>query len=37
MYHSSDMERIVNQAGLKVERMVDNLGHGHSIMICEKK
>lgn len=37
MYHSSDMERIVNKAGLKVEKMVDNLGHGHSIMICEKQ
>lgn len=37
MYHSSDMERIVNASGLEVERIVDNLGHGHSIMICKKK
>lgn len=36
MYHSSDMERLVNKAGMAVERIVDNLGHGHSIMICKK-
>lgn len=35
MYHSSDMERIVNRAGLEVEQIHDNLGHGHSIMICK--
>ena len=36
MYHSDDMERIVNKAGLKVERLHDGLGHGHSIMVCKK-
>lgn len=37
MYHSDDMERCVNNAGLEVERIVDGLGLGHSIMICRKR
>lgn len=34
MYHSECMERLVNQAGMKVETIYDNLGQGHSIMVC---
>lgn len=37
MYHSDDMGRLVRKSGLEVERVVDNLGHGHSIMICKKQ
>ncbi len=37
MYHSEDMARIVEASGLEVEEIVDNLGHGHSIMICRKR
>lgn len=37
MYHSDDMTRCVNNAGLEVEDIVDGLGLGHSIMICRKK
>lgn len=37
MYHSDDMERCVNNAGLEVEEIIDGLGMGHSIMICKKK
>lgn len=37
MYHSSDMERCVNKAGLVIEEIVDGLGLGHSIMICKKE
>jgi len=37
MYHSDDMRRCVENAGLEVEKMVDGLGLGHSIMICKKK
>lgn len=37
MYHSEDMERCVRNAGLEVERIVDGLGLGHSIMICKKR
>ena len=36
MYHSDDMARLVNQAGLAVETIHDGLGQGHSIMICKK-
>lgn len=37
MYHSADMERCVNEAGLEVEQIIDGLGLGHSIMICRKR
>ena len=36
MYHSEDMERCVVDAGLVVEKVVDHLGLGHSIMVCRK-
>ena len=36
IYHSDDMARLVNQAGLAVETIHDGLGQGHSIMICKK-
>ena len=32
MYHSDDMKRLVQQAGLEVEAIHDGLGQGHSIM-----
>lgn len=34
MYHSEDMERLVKEAGLEVEKIHDYLGQGHSIMVC---
>jgi ubiquinone/menaquinone biosynthesis C-methylase UbiE len=37
MYHSDDMARLVDQAGLTVETIHDGLGQGHSIMICKLK
>ena len=37
MYHSDDMARLVEEAGLEVEALHDNLGLGHSIMVCRKK
>ena len=36
MYHSDDMKRCVEAAGLEIEETVDGLGLGHSIMICRK-
>jgi hypothetical protein len=36
MYHSDDMIRLVEKAGLVVETIHDDLGHGHSIMVCKK-
>jgi hypothetical protein len=36
MYHSEDMKRCVNEAGLDIETIHDGLGWGHSIMVCKK-
>ena len=36
MYHSDDMRRLVETAGLENEAIHDNLGYGHSIMVCKK-
>lgn len=35
MYHSDDMEKCVKQAGLSVEKIIDGIGMGHSIMVCK--
>lgn len=35
MYHSDDMRRLVQQAGLQIESIYDGLGQGHSIMVCK--
>ena len=37
MYHSDDMIRLVNTAGLEVENIYDGLGQGHSIIVCKLK
>lgn len=37
MYHSEDMERLVENAGLEIENIHDYLGQGHSIMVCKLK
>jgi hypothetical protein len=37
MYHSEDMIRCVETAGLTVKEIKDGLGQGHSILVCEKK
>lgn len=34
MYHSEDMERLVKEAGLEIEKIHDYLGQGHSILVC---
>jgi hypothetical protein len=36
MYHSEDMIRCVETAGLTVEKIHDGLGKGHSILVCKK-
>ena len=35
MYHSDDMIRLVNAAGLEVESIHDGQGWGHSILVCK--
>ena len=37
MYHSDDMIRCVEAAGLSVEKIYDGLGKGHTIFVCKKK
>lgn len=37
MYHSEDMIKAVNDAGLEVETIHDHLGQGHSIIVCKIK
>ncbi|NDV58764.1 methyltransferase [Bacteroides sp. 519] len=34
MYHSNDMRKCVEKAGLEIENIYDGLGLGHSIMQC---
>lgn len=37
MYHSDEFIRIVGKAGLTVEAIHDNLGQGHTILVCRRK
>ena len=37
MYNTDDMVRLIGEAGLEVETIHDNLGQGHSIIVCRKK
>ena len=36
MYNTKDLEQCINDAGLKVEKIHDNLGQGHSIVVVKK-
>lgn len=37
MYHSDDFFRLVEDAGLEIEEIHDNIGYGHTILVCKKK
>ncbi len=37
MYNTEDMEQCIHDAGLEVEKTYDNLGQGHSILVCKLK
>ena len=37
MYHSADLLRCIDNAGLTVETIHDALGKGHSLLVCKKK
>ena len=37
MYHSDDMKKLIEKAGLEIETIHDNFGQGHSILICKLK
>lgn len=36
MYHSSDMQRLISEAGYEIESIHDYLGQGHSIIVCKR-
>ncbi|MGN6960581.1 SAM-dependent methyltransferase, partial [Neisseria sp. P0014.S006] len=36
IYHSEDLMRCVEKAGLKVAEISDVIGRGHSILLCVK-
>jgi len=36
MYHSEDMHRLVEKAGLRVVEMIEDVGVSHTILICKK-
>ncbi|MBQ0057257.1 MAG: class I SAM-dependent methyltransferase [Bacteroidales bacterium] len=37
MYNTEDMQACIEAAGLYIEHIHDNLGQGHSIIVCKKK
>jgi hypothetical protein len=37
MYHSGLFSELVEKAGLKVTRCIDNIGVSHTMMVCEKQ
>ncbi|MCM1532971.1 MAG: class I SAM-dependent methyltransferase [Ruminococcus flavefaciens] len=37
MYNTDDMTRLINESGLTIEHIYDNLGQGHSIIECRLK
>jgi len=37
MYHSQDMIRCIDTAGLAVAEVIDGIGKGHSIVVCKLK
>lgn len=37
MYHSEDMLKLIDKAGLKLEKMYENIGVSHTLLRCKKK
>jgi len=37
MYHSKDMMRLIQEAGMYVDQDTDDLGLGHTLLACKKK
>lgn len=36
MYHSEDMRKLVEKAGLVIEKVVENIGVSHTLFVCKK-
>ncbi len=37
MYYSEDLTRLIEKAGMRVEKIIDGIGQGHNILICVKE
>ncbi|MDR2622374.1 MAG: methyltransferase domain-containing protein [Dysgonamonadaceae bacterium] len=37
MYHSEDLMRCIEAAGLDVEKIIDGLGKAHTLVVCKKR
>lgn len=37
MYHSRDMERLIEKSGLYIEEVVENIGMSHTLFKCKRK
>ncbi len=37
MYHTEDMIKLIDKAGLEVEEVVENIGVSHTLFICKRK
>ncbi len=37
MFYGPDLERMIGEAGLKIEKSIDDLGYGHSLIRCVRK
>ena len=37
MYYSEDLISLIEEAGMKVETIIDGIGQGHNILVCVKK
>ena len=37
LYYSEDLTRLIEKAGMKVDRIIDGIGQGHNILICVKE
>ena len=37
MYHSGDLKKLIDQAGMKITQDIDNIGMGHTMFQCQLK
>ena len=37
MFYSGDLEKCISNAGLMIEVIHDELGMGHSLLVCKKR
>ncbi len=37
MYHTEDMEKLIEKAGLEIEETIEDIGVSHTLLICKRK